>query len=221
MTSMVLRTLRAMTLAGLMFVISPGAARAKDVAASENPIAPLPRNAHPLHYRIELSPEASGGRFKGEMSVDIEVTQATADIVMNARELEFSSARLDGKLPARISVDAARQRVTFSFANTVAIGRHELKISYSGPINDQIEGLFKVDYPSAGGSKRMFLSHMCCAANGRRAAPLLGESGTPTAFAAPREFPTSPPLRSTSSEAPQSPEPTASHRRASRESPGR
>ena len=56
----------------------------------------LPRTARPLHYRIEVVPDAANLVFSGTSSVDLEVFERTDALTLHANELAFQSARVSG-----------------------------------------------------------------------------------------------------------------------------
>src|SRR5688572_7106661 len=53
------------------------------------PTTQLPRNIRPTHYRIEVTPHAGTLRFDARASIELEVLEPTAKIVLHALELEF------------------------------------------------------------------------------------------------------------------------------------
>jgi len=114
----------------------------------------LPRNVRPLHYSISIAPDAPNLRFTASTLIDVNVTEATDTIVVNALDLDFSSVTIDGGARARVSTDADAQTATFRFDAPIAVGRHRLAIDYSGKINTQAAGLFALDYQSDQGPKR-------------------------------------------------------------------
>ena len=46
------------------------------------------------HYALVLSPDFGRASFDGEAAIEVQVTETTAEIVLNAAELEISEARL-------------------------------------------------------------------------------------------------------------------------------
>jgi aminopeptidase N len=139
---------------------------AGEVAAGEAPNAfattpgRLPKTVLPSHYRIDLRPDLAALTFAGSEEVDIEVTAPTGRIVLNAVALTLSRARLDSASEGAIVLDAAAQTATLSFPDPIAPGRHRLAIEFTGAINNFGRGLFKVDYPTASGQKRMLSTHL-------------------------------------------------------------
>src|SRR5579872_6388374 len=54
----------------------------------------LPRNVRPDQYVVTITPDAANLRFKGHVSVAIDVLQPTTAITLNAIDMDFSSVRL-------------------------------------------------------------------------------------------------------------------------------
>src|SRR6185295_10510782 len=127
-------------------------------AAATGPLAEsvpsdLPRVARPLHYAIEVVPDATTLTFEGTTSIDIEVFERTDTLTLHANELQFTVARLvpaNGAgagvvLDAQIDPDA--QTVRLKAPTALAPGKYRLEFAYTGKINTQATGLFALDYP--------------------------------------------------------------------------
>ena len=54
----------------------------------------LPAEVRPVKYHIRLSPNLTAFTFAGEETIEIEVSQPTSQIVLNAAELEIQEAYL-------------------------------------------------------------------------------------------------------------------------------
>jgi aminopeptidase N len=119
----------------------------------------LPRGILPSLYDVAVTPHAQSLTFDGEVTVTLDVLQPTRSITLNALDLEFISVSLKAaggtELPApQVSVDAARQTATFTFAAPVLQGAYHLTMRYTGKIATQANGLFAIDYNTAAGRKR-------------------------------------------------------------------
>ena len=156
-----LATASLLALAGLA-----GPARA-DAPAPEAPAAAprqiptqLPANVRPVSYGILIQPDAANLRFKGSVLTQIDVVEATDEIVMNAADLDLQSAQLIGRVKdpeieaSGIALDRDRQTATIRFAKPIAPGRYRLSIEYTGKIYTQAAGLFALDYDGPEGKKR-------------------------------------------------------------------
>jgi aminopeptidase N len=119
----------------------------------------LPRSVRPSHYDVALTPDAARATFAGKVAITLEVLESTASITLNAADLTFSGAALapaagGAPMAAAVSVDAAAQTATFTFARPLAKGRYKLALDYTGIIGDQAVGLFSLDYDGVDGKKR-------------------------------------------------------------------
>ena len=149
----------------------------------------LPRNARPLHYRIDVRPDAQKLTFSGTESLALEVYQPSEALTLDANELSIASAKLTpvGRAgPAvelRASVDPAAQHVTFAAPRPIRPGTYRLDVAYSGKINTQANGLFALDYPDrhTGQTVRSLFTQFE-APDGRRFAPMFDEPAYKATF---------------------------------------
>ena len=174
----------------LSCIATPAVFAAESVAAgvSQNEITTqLPRTARPDHYRVQITPHAGQMRFDGKVSIDLEVLQPTKSIVLQAAGMRFGRSQLQpaggGKaIAATVNVDEANQTASFGVAAPLAPGRYTLSIDYSGTINTQANGLFALDYPVAGGSRKRALFTQFENSDARRFIPSWDEPGFKATF---------------------------------------
>jgi aminopeptidase N len=120
----------------------------------------LPKAVAPVHYTLDLRPNLQALTVTGSAVIDIEVREPTDRLVLNAVDMTFTSALLDGVAPARsITVDENAQTVTLTFPRAIEVGRYKLRIAYSGKINKFGRGIYSIDYRADDGRKRMIASH--------------------------------------------------------------
>ncbi|MBI1683388.1 M1 family metallopeptidase [Caulobacter hibisci] len=113
----------------------------------------LPRSAYPTHYDLSFTPDAAKMSFTASVKITVEVTQPTATITLQAADLTFAKAAIDGKA-ATIKVDDEAQTAAFTVKAPLAKGKHVLVIDYAGQIYTQAAGLFALDYDTEQGPKR-------------------------------------------------------------------
>ncbi|MGE4430190.1 MAG: M1 family metallopeptidase [Sphingobium sp.] len=148
----------------------------------------LPRGVAPSHYAIRVRPNAPDLTFSGEVTIDITLAQAMKAITLNAADLRFASASIvaagQGNKAANgtVSVDAAAQTATISFAKDLAPGKYKLKLVYSGVINQQANGLFALDYQDNEGAGKRALFTQFEAPDARRFVPGWDEPSYKTTF---------------------------------------
>src|SRR5215510_1160702 len=120
----------------------------------------LPKTVTPVHYALDLQPNLEALTVAGSAVIDIEVRAPTDRLVLNAVDMTFSSASLDGVGLARsITVEKNAETVTLSFPHAIEAGRYKLRIAYSGQINKSGRGIYSIDYRTDDGRKRMIASH--------------------------------------------------------------
>ncbi len=146
----------------------------------------LPVEVRPLKYRITLGPNLTDFTFWGEETIDIEVRQATSQIVLNAAELDIQTAHL---LHAGRTIPAAEIRnnekaetVTLGFGEVLPVGTMQLFFSFTGHLNDQLRGLYRGEYALPDGTKRFMATTQFEAADARRAFPCWDEPGHKATF---------------------------------------
>jgi aminopeptidase N len=160
MRLLVTASLLALALGGHARAAQEAPTAAVPTAAERRIPTQLPANVRPVSYGILIQPNPHNLRFKGSVLTQIDVVEATDEIVMNAADLDLRSATLIGRVndpeiaASRISIDEGKQTATVHFAKPVAPGRYRLAIEYSGRIYTQAAGLFALDYDSAQGRKR-------------------------------------------------------------------
>jgi len=96
----------------------------------------------------------------GDEVVDIEVREPTDRLVLNARDMSFASATVDGVGPAsKIAFDDDEQTVTLTFRRPLGVGRQVLRIAFAAQIHKNGRGMYYADYETADGRKRMMATH--------------------------------------------------------------
>jgi aminopeptidase N len=178
--------LAALLLAALLAAAAPSLALAERPAAAR---AVLPDAVRPERYEIRVAPDAERLRFTGQVRIAVQVLRTTDTIVLNAADLEILGARLDGALqPTAISLDPKRQTAAFRFDAPLPRGAHTLAIDYAGRIYQQASGLFALDAPAAGGSRRSLFTQFENS-DARRFAPLWDEPSAKAVFSLTVEAP--------------------------------
>ncbi len=115
----------------------------------------LPKEVVPSQYAIRIAPNLDKLTFTGSETVQLEAKTPVKKLVLNALEMEVTSAAIDGQaLPKKALVlDAAAQTLTLNLPNELAVGAHELALKFSGKINPQGQGLFYARYQEAGSAR--------------------------------------------------------------------
>lgn len=157
-----------------------GAAQAQVQAPSTREV--LKPGVEPLAYALSIQPDAAKLAFTGQARIEFEVSAPTATLSLNAADLTIRSAILDTGAVPTFSVDAALERVNFTFAQPLAAGSYALTIAYSGKINETANGLFTAPYKTADGQARTMLVTQFEPGDARRFAPIWDEPGRKAVF---------------------------------------
>ena len=118
--------------------------------------------------------------------MSIQITEAVSDIILNAAELELhrvSLKRSDGKvLQGRAISDPENERATLSFPETLAAGKAELMVEFSGILNDKLHGFYRSTYKGADGQDKPLASTQFESTDARRAFPCWDEPAFKAVF---------------------------------------
>src|SRR5262245_5236948 len=149
----------AFTLTALLFVVT--AARADGTFSLETTPGKLPKTVVPVHYALDLRPDLVKHTLSGTAVIDVEVREPAERVVINAVDITFGAATIDGVGPANnIEVDKDAQTATLTFPRPIDVGRHTLRITYSAQVNKFGRGLYSIDYRTDDGRRRMIASHL-------------------------------------------------------------
>jgi puromycin-sensitive aminopeptidase len=105
----------------------------------------LPHHALPKQYDITLDAGLDSDSFGGQVSITLDVNQATNSITLHSRDLELSDATLatGGKtLRGNISLDPDREVAEITFPEAFPTGRATLTIAFKGKLNKGLAGIY-------------------------------------------------------------------------------
>jgi len=147
----------------------------------------LPTNVRPSAYDLTLQPNFDDFTFRGEVDIDIEIREATSEIVMNADEIEIQEARLrlaDGSSvePGWIDFDKEEETVTLGFDDELSAGEARLHIKFTGELNDKLRGFYRSRYTDSDGTEKYLATTQLEATDARRAFPCWDEPDIKATF---------------------------------------
>ena len=146
----------------------------------------LPSNVKPVKYRLTLQPDLETFTFKGEQTVDIEIVEPTARIVLNAAELEIGAVALcrngSSTAPHSISLNADTETATLDFGRVLSPGKAQLEMDFTGVLNDRLVGFYRSEYQDAEGQTRYLATTQFEATDARRAFPCWDEPAQKAVF---------------------------------------
>jgi len=146
----------------------------------------LPDAVRPERYVLTLEPDLAHFTFRGSESISIDVHAPTSRIVLNAAELDVTSASVvlpDGTtLRADAQADEDAERATIAVNGEVPVGKAELRLEFTGTLNDQLRGFYRSRYVAADGSTQHLATTQFEATDARRAFPCWDEPAVKAVF---------------------------------------
>jgi len=147
----------------------------------------LPRHVVPIRYDLRLEPDLPASSFAGQEAITLTVHQPTSEIVLNAIELDITSARVEGDSgPARqatITLDASLERCHLTFATLLSPGTWKLTMAFRGTLNDKLRGFYRSTYKDERGATHSMAATQFEATDARRAFPCWDEPDFKAVFA--------------------------------------
>jgi puromycin-sensitive aminopeptidase len=146
----------------------------------------LPTTVTPERYEIRLTPDLTAATFAGEENVAIQVHEPVREIVLNVAELELHAVSVrnpDGKeVRGDAAVDGENERATLGFPEALAPGAWELRVAFSGILNDKLHGFYRSTYKDADGQEQTLASTQFESTDARRAFPCWDEPALKAVF---------------------------------------
>jgi aminopeptidase N/puromycin-sensitive aminopeptidase len=121
----------------------------------------LPGGVRPEHYSLVIAPDLKAATFAGSETIDVVLDAPAKTITLNAAEIEFGAVKAWSReqgagnreqqktddssgvaLDAAVTLDAAKEQATFTFARELPAGRVRLAIEYRGILNDKLRGFY-------------------------------------------------------------------------------
>ncbi|MSQ13283.1 MAG: M1 family peptidase [Dehalococcoidia bacterium] len=147
----------------------------------------LPAHVKPLKYELTLEPDLEKFTYRGEQTVQVQVTQPTDRIAVNALDLSIADVRVrlpNGTVvPAReVTLDHHTERATFVFGQQIPAGTLALSMTFTGTLNDQLRGFYRSQYTDAEGKQRYLATTQFEATDARRAFPCWDDPAVKATF---------------------------------------
>ncbi len=147
----------------------------------------LPKDVRPERYKISLTPNLTEFVFTGEESIDVVILNPTSSIVLNAAGLNLHYASVimsDGTVkPSKdIILDDVAETATISFDTIFETGKLNLKIEFSGILNDQLRGFYRGQYLDFDGNEHLLATTQFEATDARWAFPCWDEPNLKAIF---------------------------------------
>jgi puromycin-sensitive aminopeptidase len=147
----------------------------------------LARNVIPRRYDLVLEPDLDEFRFRGTVTIEIEVVEPTDTIELNAVDLALERAQLvgDGRdEPCRAVVEseAELERIRLVVPEVLEPGEEILRIEFSGILNDRLHGFYRSTYTDDEGRTRVLATTQFESTDARRAFPCWDEPDLKAVF---------------------------------------
>ncbi len=145
----------------------------------------LPSHVKPERYELIIKPDLKGFVFEGEEKIELTVTKSTNEIVLHAKELKIKEVELkvkSKKLKVKnIAYDSGAETAVFSFNEKIPAGKGELRLKFTGVLNDKMRGFYRSRYLHQGKEKHMATTQFE-ATDARRAFPCFDEPAQKAIF---------------------------------------
>jgi aminopeptidase N/puromycin-sensitive aminopeptidase len=105
----------------------------------------LPQTVIPEHYTLALTPDLKAATFTGEETIEVNLTEPTDHVTLNAAEIVFQSVTIvanDKEQKTTVSLDNEKQQANFAFADKLPAGKATLFIHYTGILNNELRGFY-------------------------------------------------------------------------------
>jgi len=142
----------------------------------------LPTTVVPSTYALVLEPDLEAATFAGEVSIQVEVVEATSEVVLNALDLQLDTAEVDGR-PAEVTLDAEHGRATLRLAEPVGPGPAEVHLRFRGTLNDKLRGFYRSTFKDSTGTEHTIATTQFESTDARRAFPCWDEPALKATFA--------------------------------------
>jgi aminopeptidase N len=105
----------------------------------------LPDNVVPESYDLTFAPDLAKASFTGEETIHVNVLKPTSAVVLNAAELDFQGVSITAggaTQKAAVGLDPAKEQATFTVGKELAAGPAEIRIEFTGILNDKLRGFY-------------------------------------------------------------------------------
>lgn len=152
----------------------------------------LPTNTVPTKYSIRIRPDFETFTFEGSESIEISVSEVSTSILLNAAELNISSASVtqgDRQFSCNTELDEDNERVLLSLASEIQPGNATIEIAFSGSLNDQLSGFYRSQFITENDETAYIATTQFEATDARKAFPCYDEPDLKAIFSIQLEAP--------------------------------
>ena len=117
----------------------------------------LPKSTYPNRYEIELDVDLDNFSYTGAQKVDLNVVEATNNIVLNSVGIEVTKAKIQTTkqdIPLGVNYIEEDEKIVFESQETLSEGVYELYLEFNSEITNDLKGFYKSSYMSEDGEKK-------------------------------------------------------------------
>ena len=117
----------------------------------------LPKSTYPNRYEIELDVDLDNFSYTGAQKVDLNVVEATNNIVLNSVGIEVTKAKIQTTkqdIPLEVNYIEEDEKIVFESQETLSEGVYELYLEFNSEITNDLKGFYKSSYMSEDGEKK-------------------------------------------------------------------
>lgn len=103
----------------------------------------LPTTIKPRTYTLTIRPDLDAATFAGDVTIDMDVTEPTDQVTLNALDLVLDQVTVNDVPVAAIDIDEPTERATFTLDERLPVGPATLHASFSGILNDKLMGFYR------------------------------------------------------------------------------
>ncbi len=153
----------------------------------------LPKYIKPERYQLTIKPDLKNFTFEGDEVIFLNLKKAVTEITLHSKELDIASSIYVSTSPAlrassprqerrgSTNYDPKSETATFKFAKALPKGKGELRLKFSGILNDKMRGFYRSRYMHEGKEKHMATTQFE-ATDARRAFPCFDEPSSKAVF---------------------------------------
>ena len=141
----------------------------------------LPSDVVPSAYELVLEPDLGAATFVGEVTIIVEVVEPTAEVVLNAIDLQLDEASVGGH-PAVVTLDADHGRATLRLDEALAVGPTSVHVRFRGTLNDKLRGFYRSTFTDSTGTEHTIATTQFESTDARRAFPCWDEPALKATF---------------------------------------
>lgn len=146
----------------------------------------LPTTVRPDRYQLRLTPDLTTFTFAGEEAVAVQVLEATTEVIVNAAELSIHSVTVVAQngqtTTGSVTLDKINERAIFTFPEMLVPGSYQLRLTFSGVLNNKLHGFYRSTYKDANGQDKVLASTQFESTDARRAFPCWDEPAQKAVF---------------------------------------